>query len=210
MKVCPICETENEDRYIYCGGCHKPLPKESHMDNLMTLGLHEFKKKNYRKAVNYFDKILKLNIGDKKAWFLKGIALSALGAGGEARECYSSSGVKIREKTCHICLGAGKCMSCNQTGICYMCKGRRKCPMCGGSGICHRCDGDGCSQCYKTDGKCIRCKGSGECIYCDDTGVCPDCKGIKKCHKCGGTGRAVEINLNSVPTELRPYLKYKK
>ena len=210
MKVCPNCETENKDQYIYCIGCHKPLPKQSHVENLYSLAMHEFNKKNFRKALTYFDQILKLNIGDKKAWFLKGILLSNLGAGGEARECFRSAGIKIREKTCPICLGAGKCMSCNQSGICYMCKGRRKCPMCGGSGVCHKCGGDGCPQCYGLDGKCIRCKGSGECVYCEDTGVCPDCKGIKKCYKCGGTGKAVEINLNTVPKDLQPYLKYKR
>jgi hypothetical protein len=179
------------------------------MENLMTLGLHEFDKKNYRKAVNYFDQILKLNIGDKEAWFLKGIALSNLGAGVEARGCFQSSGVKIREKTCHICMGSGQCMSCNQSGVCYMCRGRKKCPMCGGMGGCIKCGGVGCMMCKDT-GKCRRCKGVGNCVYCDDSGICPDCHGITKCGKCGGTGRAVEIKLQSVPANLRKYLKFKK
>jgi hypothetical protein len=179
------------------------------MENMMTLGLHEIKKKDFRKAVTYFDKILKLNIGDRKAWFLKGIALSYLGAGGEARECFRSSGIKIREKTCPICLGAGKCMSCNESGVCYMCRGRRKCPMCGGDGQCIKCGGVGCAMCKDT-GKCVRCKGEGECIYCESSGICPDCRGIKKCGKCGGTGKSIEINVDSVPKDLRPYLKYKK
>ncbi len=175
----------------------------------MTLGLHEVKIKNFRKAVTYFDQILKLNIGDRKAWFLKGIALSYLGAGGEARACFNSSGVKLREKKCPICMGIGKCMSCNETGVCYMCRGRRKCPMCKGSGQCIKCGGVGCAMCKDT-GKCVRCKGQGECIYCESSGICPDCRGMKKCGKCGGTGKAIEINVDSVPQELRPYLKYKK
>jgi hypothetical protein len=209
MKICPRCEAENEDQYIYCIGCHKPLPKQSRMDNLMSQAVHEMKNRNFRKAVVHLDAMLKLNVGDKEAWLLKGIALSNLGAGGEARECFKSSGVMIRERTCQDCIGSGKCMSCNQTGVCYMCKGRRRCPMCGGSGDCHHCGGIGCKVCKDT-GHCVRCKGSRECIYCESSGVCPDCRGLKSCGICGGTGRALQIQVESVPSSMRKYLKLKR
>jgi len=209
MKVCPKCETENEDQYIYCIGCHKPLPKQTHLDNLMSMALHEIRKKNFRKAVTHLDTMLKLNIGDKDAWLLKGIALTNLGAGEEARTCFRSSGIRIREKTCQQCLGSKNCMSCSQSGICYMCHGRRKCPLCGGTGNCHSCNGDGCRMCNQR-GSCIRCKGTGECIYCEGSGVCPDCRGHKTCGFCGGTGRALEIRVDSVPAHMRKYLELKK
>jgi hypothetical protein len=209
MKICPACETENEDQYIFCIGCRKPMPKQSHLENLMTLGLHEIKKKNFRKAVNYFDSILKLNIGDKEAWFLKGIALNNLKAGKEARECFKSAGVIYREQTCQACMGSKKCMSCDQTGVCYMCKGRRRCSMCRGTGECHVCGGVGCKMCRGT-GNCVRCKGSGKCPYCEATGTCPDCNGIKLCGYCGGTGKSMEIKVDSVPKNVREFLKLKK
>jgi len=209
MKVCPSCEAENEDQYIYCIGCHKPLPKQTHLENLKSLTVHEIKKRNFRKALNYLDSILKLNIGDKEAWFLKGIAMNNLGAGKEARECFKSSGVDYREKTCGSCLGSGKCMSCGQTGICYMCKGRRKCAMCVGTGECQVCGGKGCKICKDT-GNCVRCKGTGKCIYCDETGTCPDCHGHKRCGFCGGTGKSLQIRVESVPKNVREYLKLKK
>jgi hypothetical protein len=209
MKICPRCEVENEDQYIYCIGCHKPLPKQSRLDNLMSQAVHDIKNHNFRSAVKHLDSMLKLNVGDKNAWLLKGIALSNLGAGSEARDCYKSSGVKLRERTCKNCLGSAKCMSCGQTGMCFMCKGRRRCPMCGGSGVCQHCGGYGCKVCNNTR-DCIRCKGSGECIYCENSGVCPDCRGLKTCGYCGGTGRALEILVESVPLEMRKYLKLKK
>lgn len=209
MKVCPRCETENEDQYIYCIGCHKPLPKQSRLDSLKSNAVHEIQKRNFRKALVHLDSILKMNIGDKEAWFLKGIVMTNLGAGEEARMSFKSSGITIREKGCEQCLGSKKCMSCSETGVCYMCKGRRKCPMCKGQGACHNCGGVGCRMCKDT-GKCVRCKGTGECSYCDSSGVCPDCNGLKTCGFCGGTGKKVQINVGSVPPNLRPYLKLKK
>ena len=209
MKVCPKCEAENEEKYIYCVSCHKPLPKQTHLENLMSLGLHEIRKHNFRAAVNYLDSILKLNIGNKEAWFLKGIALNNLGAGPEARTCFKSAGVVLREKTCQNCLGSRKCLSCEQTGICFMCRGRRKCTMCGGNGQCHHCGGVGCKMC-KDSGNCIRCKGDGGCSYCESTGTCPDCHGHKNCGFCGGTGKSIEINVDSVPKNVRQFLKLKK
>ena len=209
MKICPNCEAENKDQYIYCISCHKPLPKQTHLENLMTTGTHELKNRNFRKAITYFDQILQLNIGDKEAWFLKGIAMSNLGIGTEARDCFRSSGVSYRESTCKDCLGSGNCMSCSQSGICYMCRGRRKCAMCGGTGNCSNCDGEGCKVCNNT-GKCVRCKGGGECVYCDSSGSCPDCHGRQSCGKCGGTGKALTIEVDSVPKELRKYLKLKQ
>ena len=209
MKVCPLCDAENEDQYIYCIGCHKPLPKRSKLDSLMSQALHEIENRNFRKALVHLDAILKLNIGDKEAWFLKGITLTNLNAGKEARDSFHSAGVRIREKSCDQCLSSGKCMNCNQTGVCYMCRGRRKCPLCRGSGDCHGCNGIGCKMCKNT-GKCVRCKGEGGCIYCDSTGVCPDCHGRKVCGACGGTGKAIEINVDSVPDNLRKYLRLKK
>ncbi len=209
MKICPRCEAENEDQYIYCIGCHKPLPKQSRLDNLMSQAVHEIKNKNYRQALKHLDAILKLNIGDKDAWFLKGIVATNLGLGQDARDCFKSSGVKIRERTCRQCMGSSKCMSCGQTGVCFMCRGRRKCPMCGGSGNCLHCGGYGCKVC-KDKGDCLRCKGTGGCVYCDSSGVCPDCQGSKKCGFCGGTGRAVEIQVESVSPSMRKYLELKK
>ncbi len=209
MKICPICQTENEDQYIYCIGCHKPLPKQSRLDGLMNQAERSIEKREFRKAVNYLDQILKLNIGNKSAWLLKGIALSNLGAGAEARTCYKSSGVQIRERSCVQCMGSGKCMSCGQTGICYMCKSRRRCPMCRGTGSCHQCNGIGCKMCKDT-GTCIRCKGSGECVYCKGTGICPDCNQLGTCGFCGGTGKEIQILVESVPAEMKKYLKLKK
>ncbi len=209
MRICPQCESENEDKYIFCINCHKPLPKQSHLESLMTMAVHELQKSNFRKAMTYLDQILKLNIGDKDAWFLKGITMSNLGAGKEARTCFKSAGVRLREKTCQPCLGSGKCMSCGQSGVCYMCKGRHKCAMCGGSGTCHNCDGAGCKMCKDT-GKCIRCKGTCECVYCSGSGICPDCHGLRSCGFCGGTGRALEIQVESVPVSVRKFLKLKK
>jgi len=106
MKICPHCEAKNKDQYLYCIGCNKPLPKQSHLDNLMSLALKEIDQGNYRKAVTYLSSILKLNIGNKEAWFLKGIAMSNLGVGGEARDCFRASGVDIREKTCSHCMAS--------------------------------------------------------------------------------------------------------
>jgi hypothetical protein len=226
MKVCSSCKSENEDQYIYCVGCHKPLPKQTHLENLMTLGLSAMDKKDYRKAITHFDDILKLNVGNKDAWFLKGMCLIKMGIGKEGRSCLRSAGVKISEHNCYHCMSSKKCRSCDQTGRCFMCRGKRTCGTCGGSGKCQKCGGSGkesvipkgvgpaadpelsgkdCSICSGL-GKCPRCRGTGHCSYCKGTNVCPDCNGTKICIYCGGTGRELMIDENSVPKNLRKYI----
>ncbi len=227
MKVCPKCDAENEDQYIYCVGCHKPLPKQTHLENLMSLGISALNQKNYRKAITHFDDILKLNVGNKDAWFFKGICLMHMGIGQEARTCLRTAGIKFSERTCYNCMSSKKCRSCDQTGTCFMCKGRRRCAVCGGTGKCQKCGGTGkegfvqkgyggpsaekltekdCPVC-KGLGKCNRCHGTGVCSYCEGTNVCPDCKGTVVCHYCGGTGRELILDERAIPKHLKKYLK---
>jgi hypothetical protein len=192
----------------------------------MSLGLSAMNKKDYRKGVTHFDDILKLNVGNKEAWFLKGMALIKMGIGKEGRSCLRSAGVKLSERTCYQCMGSKKCRSCDQTGHCFMCRGKRTCGTCGGTGKCQKCGGTGkeskaprgvglpagtdltekdCPIC-KGLGKCPRCKGTGNCSYCEGTNVCPDCNGSKSCVFCGGTGRELMIDENTVPKHLRKYI----
>ncbi len=209
MKVCPICKAENEDQYIYCVRCHKPLPKQSRLDNLMTNGIHALEKGEYREAIKQFDEVLKLNIGNKDAWFLKGIALMLTYDARGARDCFANAGVETMGGRCQRCGGIGKCGECGGTLECYMCRGSGRCSMCRGSGKCTRCGHQdhpdpNCPVCHGS-WECQRCHGSGECIECHGTGNCPYClNGV--CGFCGGTGKALHIKVPTVPAHLRRFI----
>lgn len=205
MKVCPYCKAENEDKYIYCVECHRELPKRSHLENLWSLGTHAMDNKNYRDALKYFNEILKLNIGNREAWILKGLAADYLHLDREARVSYNSGEVKYIATTCPHCGGIKRCRECGETGVCYMCKGTRRCLMCRGTGECFSCAGDRyCNVCGGTY-VCVRCKGTKECVYCKGTGLCADCKGSGKCHLCDGSGKSLKVDLSTVPEGLRKY-----
>ncbi len=205
MRICPQCGSENEDQFIYCGKCHKPLPKLSRIEQMRSMGFHAMDKREWRDAENYFDQVVQMNIGDKEAWFMKGVALLHLRAASEARKCFEGAGVEIHGGRCDKCSGTGKCGECGASGTCFMCKSRRKCTFCKGDG---ECDCGGSPSCPKCggDGKCIRCKGTGKCVYCGGTGVCAGCDGSKVCGVCGGEGKAIKFVESTLPREWKQYL----
>ncbi len=207
MKVCPYCKHENDDRHVYCANCYKELPKETRIENLVSIGVHALEKRDYRTALKKFSEVLKLNIGHKEAWLLKGIAATYLKMTREAGEAFKRAGVRVSQGRCEACGGFGKCYECGSTGRCYMCKGSGRCMNCNGTGLCHRCNGDdpNCRVCKGT-GKCVRCKGTKECAFCEGTGVCPKCQGDGRCLKCGGTGKALKADPSQVPRKYHKYL----
>jgi hypothetical protein len=205
MKVCPKCRSENEDQYIYCGNCHKPLPTLSKLEHLKSVGYHALEKRDWREAEKHFDQVVQMNIGDKEAWFMKGVALLHLRSSQEARQCFQSACVQIQGGRCERCAGTGKCADCGATGFCYMCKNRRKCNYCHGTGECGCGGSQSCSMCHGA-GQCIRCKGTGECIYCHGTGTCESCDGNKVCSMCGGEGKSIKFVESSVPPEWKRHL----
>lgn len=207
MKVCPQCKSENEDRYIFCVKCKRTLPRVTHLEKLMGDGLHYYNKQDWRKALETFDSLLKLNIGDKDAWLMKGLTLTKLNLMREAYSCFESAGTTYQTRRCEECGGFKRCGECGGSGTCNMCGGRRKCMLCAGSGTCSSCGGSSekCSMC-KGSRQCIRCNGTGECIYCKGIGSCGKCHGNTMCSNCGGTGREIKINPGSVKHELRKYL----
>lgn len=207
MKVCPNCKAENEDKYIFCTKCKRGLPRVSHLEKLMGDGLHYYGKEDWRKSMETFDALLKLNIGNKEAWLMKGLTLTKLSLMREAYSCFESAGVKYSTQRCEDCGGFKRCGECGGTGTCNMCNGRRKCMLCEGSGECHSCDtGDESCKACKGTRTCIRCKGSGECVYCNGIGACAKCHGNAFCATCGGTGRQIVIEKSSVNRDLQKYV----
>jgi len=199
MKVCPHCKAENEDEYIYCYQCRQSLPKKSQLDLKFNIGAEALQKGEYKKALRHFEDILKLNIGDKDAWFLKGICLLYLKDKMGASQSLKRAGIAVGGGTCSHCRGFNRCPDCGGQGGCYMCKGTGRCSICHGSGLCSRCgDRDSmnpdCRVCGK--GECTECNGSGSCA-CAGSGVCP---------YCGGTGHSIQINAKDVPQHLRKYV----
>ena len=207
MKMCPSCKTENEDRYLFCTKCKRTLPRVSHLEKLMGDGIHYYRKGDYRKALESFDTLLKLNIGNKEAWLMKGLTLTKMALMREAYSCFESSEVKYHTQRCETCAGFKRCGECGGSGTCNMCDGRRKCMMCEGTGKCPNCGGslDECKMC-KGSSQCIRCEGSGECSYCKGIGQCAICHGNGGCATCGGTGKQIKIDPSSVADDLREYL----
>lgn len=209
MKICPHCKADNEDQYIYCQNCRKPLPKASRLELKFNNGLSAIRNGDYRRAHQFFDEILKLNIGDKDAWFMKGIALLNMGDKKGAQECFKRAGITVRGGTCTSCGGFKRCNDCGGTGQCYMCKGKGRCQICGGTGACPQCGHNEnptpeCPTCHGTK-KCRRCGGSGDCTECKGTGSCA-CAGSGICPHCGGTGHSIQINFNDIPKHLQPYI----
>jgi len=93
---------------------------------------------------------------------------------------------KIQLARCRVCLGSGKCQTCNGTGwvkiTCSQCGGtgeiRIVCPACHGHDkFCPRCGGKGYIVLYS----CPKCLGTGTlpapCKKCNQTGKCDACKG---------------------------------
>lgn len=60
-------------------------------DTYLKLGNFEYENKNYEKAIEYYDKIIKIDIGNVKAWHGKGVALRNLGRCDEAISCYDKA-----------------------------------------------------------------------------------------------------------------------
>jgi hypothetical protein len=208
MKICPNCKTENEDKYIFCTNCKRTLPRISQLEKYMVDGMHYYDKEDYRKAMENFESLLKLNIGNKDAWLMKGLTLMKMNLMREAYNCFESAGVKYATRRCEDCGGFKRCGECGGTGTCNMCGGRRKCMMCEGNGECPSCRAtmERCKMCGGTQ-KCIRCKGTGECTYCNGIGACGKCHGNAMCAKCGGTGKQIDIDGSSVSRDIRKYLK---
>ena len=207
MKICPKCKNENEDKYIFCVNCKRTLPRVSQLEKWMGDGLHYYDKGDYRKALESFESLLKLNIGNKDAWLMKGLTLTKMSLMREAYNCFESARIKYATQRCQECGGFKRCGECGGSGTCNMCGGRRKCMMCEGSGTCPSCGGSDrtCNRC-KGMGKCVRCKGTGECVYCNGIGSCGKCHGNANCSNCGGTGKAIKIEPSSVNHDLRKYL----
>lgn len=207
MKICPLCKTENDDKFIFCQNCHRSLPKVTHLENLRNMGIFAFEKNDFQKAIKYFDDILKLNVGDKEAWLLKAAALTRLKLMSEVRKCYDSAGILYTIQRCTLCRGFKRCQACEATGVCTMCNGRRKCMMCKGTGTCPACNGTGadCKACRGT-GNCFRCGGTKECVYCKGNGYCKECNGLGVCGLCGGTGELLRIDINLIPEKIRKYV----
>jgi hypothetical protein len=207
MRICPRCNTENEDKYLYCVGCQELLPKRSRLDTYMARGISSLEARNYRDAYNYFSELVKLNPGDKSVYLLKGLVARALRLNKEMKTCYDLAGVNYIENDCKYCRGLGKCTLCAGTKICTLCNNLRKCTLCNGRGTCPSCKGRTirCSMCNGMR-TCVRCKGSGECVYCEGMGVCNECRGTGLCGKCGGTRKYIELDVTSVPENLRKYL----
>ena len=207
MKICPNCKNENEDRYIFCVNCKRTLPRMSQLEKYMGDGLSAYNKGDWRKALESFDGLLKLNIGNKDAWLMKGLTLTKMSLMREAYSCFESAGVKYSTQRCEDCGGFKRCGECGGSGVCNMCGGRRKCMLCEGTGTCHSCASavGTCKMCGGSK-ECIRCKGTGECVYCNGHGTCHICHGNTFCATCGGTGRQIKIDKSSVSRDLRDYL----
>ena len=209
MKVCPHCKAENEDQYIYCANCRQSLPKKTRLDLKFKNGAEALMKGDYKKALRTFDDILKLNIGDKDAWFMKGISLLKLKDRAGAMESFERAGMKVGGGTCANCRGFKRCPDCGGQGGCYMCRGTGRCSICHGSGECPRCGGrdsldPNCKMCGGTK-QCPRCKGSGDCNECNGNGACA-CAGSGICPYCGGSGHSIQLNLADIPPHLRQYI----
>jgi len=188
MKICPNCKTENGDQTVYCITCRKVLPKLSHMENLISNGIYHLERGEYEKAKELFSEVNRLEIANKRAWFLRGVTLLYLRRGKDARDAFTTGGISTTGVPCSYCGRTGRCGVCGQTGKCYQCKGEGTCASCGGGGTCQRCDD------------------TGKCYACGGEGVCSSCKGDRICFFCGGTGKYLKLDLTTVPKDLRKFV----
>lgn len=208
MKICPSCKAENQDQYICCVSCRKPLPRASQLELKFNNGIKALEKKDFKLALRFFDEILGLNSGNNEAWILKGITLIHLRDRKGGLDCFTNAGVNLSGGRCVHCGGMRKCNDCGGSGYCYMCNGKGRCPTCKGTGKCISCgekEGKvGCRMCNDTK-MCPRCNGSGDCSYCNGNGAC-ECAGTGQCTYCGGSGQTMKLSMKDIPPHLVKYL----
>jgi len=207
MLMCPRCGGENQDKDLYCAGCHTRLPSIVSLRSALRYGLEALDKKDYKKALEKFMEVARQNPSDVDAVFLIAVVKMRNGRGSEAWNDLIRAGLAMETGKCTHCRGTKKCPECGGTGICLMCRGLKRCSYCSGLGSCPNCNGVRPQECRicKGTGQCIRCKGSNECSYCNGYGNCSHCSGTGGCTNCGSTGTGHKLNISRVSREFQGY-----
>ncbi len=179
---------------------------------LLDNGKKAYNKKQYDKAVEYFDKVLAMDPGNDRAQFYKKRSLSKLPAGFEPTKMTAPTestastsgstasfsepvnpGTPANNDGTVSALNNPGSNSAAQESTLSEGAGEPAAPSSGGDPACSSCEGTGkCQWCNET-GKCNWCSGTGKCKKCGGTGKigedeCSSCKGQGECFSCKGSG----------------------
>ena len=88
-KICPICEMEENIEFTFCLKCGTELVYKSQWVSKLEEKINECKENHkFVEAIEYYNKIIKLNPSNEDAWYEKGNLLKLLRKNKESKECY--------------------------------------------------------------------------------------------------------------------------
>lgn len=165
---------------------------------LLDAGKKAYDKKQYEKAVDYFNQVLAIDPENDRAQFYKKRSLSKLPAGYEAEADELSSGEGLGAANSAVAssgLGNPGAQANNNGAVAAD-------PNPGSNAAAQESPpapdtGGTAAPSSGGDPSCSSCEGTGKCQWCNETGNCNWCSGSGKCKKCGGTGKTGEDECSS-------------